>query len=47
MRGLLADPDELVTRGHAIVHSVKDHGGANERRLRAEFRAARAPAAKV
>jgi hypothetical protein len=39
--GLLAPPDALVARGHAIVHSVKDHDGASEDELRAAFASAR------
>jgi hypothetical protein len=40
-RGLLAEPDELISRGHAIVHSVKDDGRRSESETRALFRAAR------
>jgi hypothetical protein len=40
-QGLLAEPDELIARGHAIVHSVKDHEGCHEAELRSHFRRAR------
>jgi hypothetical protein len=40
-RGLLAEPEELIARGHAIVHSVKDHEGCREAELRSRFRRAR------
>ena len=40
-QGLLAEPEELIARGHAIVHSVKDHEGCREADLRSRFRRAR------
>jgi hypothetical protein len=40
-RGLLAEPEELLGRGHSIVHSLKDHDGSSEGDLRARFRRAR------
>lgn len=40
-QGLLAEPEELIARGHAIVHSVKNHEGRCEADLRSCFRRAR------
>lgn len=37
-RGLLADPEVLLERGHAVVHSVKGHDGISEEELRGRFR---------
>jgi hypothetical protein len=42
-QGLLAEPEELIARGHAIVHSVKDHEHCREADLRSRFRRARTP----
>jgi hypothetical protein len=42
-QGLLAEPEELIARGHAIVHSVKNHDGCCEADLRSRFRRARTP----
>lgn len=40
-RGLSAAPEVLLKRGHALVHSVKDHGGLKEQEIRAYFKTAR------
>ena len=40
-QGLLAGPEELIARGHAVVHSVKGHEGCTEADLRSRFRRAR------
>jgi hypothetical protein len=40
-QGLIAEPEELISRGHAIVHSVKDHDGRSEAVLRSRFRQVR------
>jgi hypothetical protein len=37
-RGLVANPDELLRRGHGLVHSLKSHGGVSEEELRRAFR---------
>jgi hypothetical protein len=36
-RGLLAEPDELAARGHAVIHSVKTHPTISEPELRTHF----------
>ena len=38
-KGLPAPPEQLLDRGHSIVHSVKDGPHGSERELRAWFRA--------
>jgi hypothetical protein len=40
-RGLLAEPEDLIGAGHAIVHSLKGHPRSDERQLRAAFARAR------
>lgn len=39
--GLMAPPETLIERGHAVVHSLKSRPGVDEDDLRARFRAAR------
>jgi hypothetical protein len=39
--GLPDTPEQLVQRGHSIIHSVKDHGGWREEEIRGYFRARR------
>jgi hypothetical protein len=40
-QGLMDTPENLLKRGYAFIHSVKDHGGRTEEQNRAGFRAAR------
>ena len=42
--GLIAAPEQLMARGYAIIHSVKDHNGYREDGTRAYFRRLRSPA---
>jgi hypothetical protein len=46
LKGLPAEPEELVRMGKKIIHSIKNHPGKTEREIRDHFRVLRQPAGR-